>query len=393
LLGALLRSVNLGVNPGVILERRGMKRLIVIMLAAFALAGANAQQSFPDIPSGHWAGDAVSRIAQLGIVTGFPDGTFRGNESFTRYQAALVISRLLDVIDQNIQASKALTDQDIAALRSAIAEQQSQIDSVTARLDALEQTVAAGGDTQALQDQIAALQAQVENLQAQVDAGGLAGPAGPPGPEGPAGPPGPEGPAGPPGPEGPAGTPGAEGPAGAPGEAGMVEEPAPVDTTVTPAEPEPVVTPSTRGNFSVRLGALGEFEGDLGIGARFAVGLDNLLGPIGVRVGADYGRRGSFLGDASVAIDGRVTYNLLNSGAFGAYVGAGAGYELNIGGFDGDDADTTADDDAGLFAGALVGAEYSLFGGLGVYVEGGADYYFTGGAIMPTVSAGVVYRF
>jgi hypothetical protein len=369
-----------------------MKRLIVILLAAFALMGANAQQSFPDIPSGHWAGDAVQRIAQLGIVTGFPDGTFRGNESFTRYQAALVISRLLDVIDQNIQASKALTDQDIAALRSAVAELQSQLDGLGARTDALEQNKADRSELQALQDQIAALQAQVENLQAQVDAGGLQGPAGPAGPEGPAGPPGPEGPAGPPGPAGPAGTPGAEGPAGAPGEAGTVEEPAPVDT-VEPAPTAEVVPTGTRGNFSVRLGALAEFDGDLGIGARFAVGLDNLLGPIGVRVGADYGRRGSFLGDASVAIDGRVTYNLLNSGAFGAYVGAGAGYELNIGGFDGDDADTTADADAGLFAGALLGAEYSLFGGLGVYVEGGADYYFTGGSIMPTVSAGVVYRF
>jgi hypothetical protein len=154
-----------------------------------------------------------------------------------------------------------------------------------------------------------------------------------------------------------------------------------------------MVDTGARGNFSVRLGALAEFDGEIGIGARFAVGLDNLLGPIGVRVGADYGRRGALFDTASVAIDGRVTYNLLNSGAFGAYVGAGAGYELNIGGFDGSDADTTADADAGLFAGALLGAEYSLFGGLGVYVEGGADYYFTGGSIMPSVSAGVVYRF
>jgi hypothetical protein len=356
-----------------------MKRLIVILLAAFALMGANAQQSFPDIPSGHWAGDAVSRIAQLGIVTGFPDGTFRGNESFTRYQAALVISRLLDVIDRNIQASKALTDQDIAALRSAIAELQSQLDGLSARTDALEQNKADRSEVQALQDQVAALQAQVENLQAQIDAGGLQGPAGPAGPEGPAGPPGPEGPAGPPGPagpQGPAGAEGAAGPAGAPGE---VEVPAPPEGEgeMTPATPPEVVPTGTRGNFSVRLGALAEFEEDLGIGVRFAVGLDNLLGPIGVRVGADYGRRGA----------------LFNSGAFGAYVGAGAGYELNIGGFDGSDAGTDADDDAGLFAGALLGAEYSLFGGLGVYVEGGADYYFTGGSIMPTVSAGVVYRF
>jgi hypothetical protein len=382
-----------------------MKRLIVILLAALALTGANAQQSFPDIPSGHWAGDAVARIAQLGIVTGFPDGTFRGNESFTRYQAALVISRLLDVIDQNIQASKALTDQDIAALRSAIAELQSQLDGLGARTDAVEQNKADRSEVQALQEQVAALQAQVENLQAQIESGALAGPAGADGAEGPAGPPGPEGtpgPAGPAGPAGPQGPAGAEGPAGPAGaEGAMAEAPAPPAgeemMEEKPATAPPVVVPSTRGNFSVRLGALAEFDGDLGIGARFAVGLDNLLGPIGVRVGADYGRRGALFSTASVAIDGRVTYNFLSSGAFGAYVGAGAGYELNIGAFDSTDAGTAADPDGGLFAGALVGAEYSLFGGLGVYVEGGADYYFTapvvGGQILPTVSAGVVYRF
>jgi hypothetical protein len=376
-----------------------MKRLIVILLAAFALMGANAQQSFPDIPSGHWAGDAVNRIAQLGIVTGFPDGTFRGNESFTRYQAALVISRLLDVIDQNIQASKALTDQDIAALRSAVAELQSQLDGIGARTDALEQNKADRSEVVALQDQIAALQAQLENLQAQIDSGALVGPAGPAGPEGPAGPAGPEGPAGPAGPagaEGPVGPAGPAGPAGAAGEVMEPVEPVVVDDGMDDDMGEPMMVPGTRGNFSVRLGALGVIDDPFGIGIRFAVGLDNLLGPIGVRVGADYARRGEIFGDASVSIDGRVTYNFLNSGALGAYVGAGAGYELNIGGIE--TVAGTKDADGGLFAGALVGAEYSLFGGLGIFVEGGADYYFTepvdGGAqILPTVSAGVAYRF
>ncbi|HZW99235.1 MAG TPA: S-layer homology domain-containing protein, partial [Trueperaceae bacterium] len=70
-----------------------MKKLLVTLLAAVFLSGAFAQSSFPDIPANHWAGDAVDRIADLGIVIGFPDGTFRGNEAFTRYQAALVVSR------------------------------------------------------------------------------------------------------------------------------------------------------------------------------------------------------------------------------------------------------------------------------------------------------------
>ncbi|MGL4608326.1 MAG: S-layer homology domain-containing protein [Trueperaceae bacterium] len=360
-----------------------MKRLIVILLAAFALVGANAQQSFPDIPSGHWAGDAVSEIAELGIVTGFPDGTFRGNESFTRYQAALVISRLLDVIDQRIQAAGSASE-DLAAIQSAVADLQSQLDSLSARTDAVEQNKADRSEVEALAEQVAALQAQVENLQAQIDSGALAGPAGPEGPAGPPGPPGEPGPAGPAGPEGAAGE-----------EVVVTPEPVAPEGDIIEDAP-PVVDTSTRGNFSVRLGALGVIDDPFNIGIRFGVGLDNLLGPIGVRVGADYARRGDLFGDATVSIDGRVTYNFLNAGAFGAYVGVGAGYELNIGGYDGE---VTAgeDDSAGIFAGALVGAEYDLFAGLGIFVEGGADYYFAepeGGAqILPTVSAGVVYRF
>ncbi|MFA7460922.1 MAG: S-layer homology domain-containing protein, partial [Trueperaceae bacterium] len=99
-----------------------MKKLIITLLAAVLASGAFAQSSFPDIPANHWAGDAVERIADLGIVIGFPDGTYRGNEAFTRYQAALVVSRLLDVLNDNVNAALALTQADVDSLRNAVQE-------------------------------------------------------------------------------------------------------------------------------------------------------------------------------------------------------------------------------------------------------------------------------
>ncbi len=123
-----------------------MRKLLFALLAAFALTSATAQEAFPDIPAGHWAGEAVSRIADLGIVIGFPDGTFRGNESFTRYQAALVVSRLLDVIQQNFDALAALTAEDLASLRNAIQELASDVAAQGVRLDAVEGQVASLGD-------------------------------------------------------------------------------------------------------------------------------------------------------------------------------------------------------------------------------------------------------
>src|SRR5690606_3266173 len=111
-----------------------MKKLAVTLLAAVLASGAFAQSSFPDILANHWARDAVDRIADLGIVIGCPDGTFRGNEAFTRYQAALVVSRLLDVLEENMDAAMALTQADIESLRNAVQELASDVAAQGVRL-------------------------------------------------------------------------------------------------------------------------------------------------------------------------------------------------------------------------------------------------------------------
>jgi predicted nucleic acid-binding Zn-ribbon protein len=136
-----------------------MKKLLLAVLAAFALTGVHAQ-AFPDIPANHWAGEAVQRIADLGIVIGFPDGTYRGNEGFTRYQAALVISRMLDVIKRDMDAEKALNDADIAALRNAMQELASDVAAQDVRLNAVEGAVAS------ISDDTASNTARIEALEA-----------------------------------------------------------------------------------------------------------------------------------------------------------------------------------------------------------------------------------
>ena len=74
------------------------KYLTIAATLALGLGAASAQTvvnptqvtSFTDVPASHWAEDAVALIAQKGLIQGFPDGTFRGNETLTRYQAAPV---------------------------------------------------------------------------------------------------------------------------------------------------------------------------------------------------------------------------------------------------------------------------------------------------------------
>ena len=50
--------------------------------------------SFRDVTSTHWAFDSVERAAELGLVTGYSDGTFRSDTPVTRAQFVLMLWRM-----------------------------------------------------------------------------------------------------------------------------------------------------------------------------------------------------------------------------------------------------------------------------------------------------------
>ncbi|WP_019584931.1 S-layer homology domain-containing protein [Deinococcus apachensis] len=148
--------------------------------------------TFSDVPAGHWAKDAVDLITQRGLIQGFPDGTFRGNQNLTRYEAALIFYRLLQAgtlssgsLSQSDLATITRGMQEVSTELAAIstrvtdlerlsAEQQARITALETRIAALGTgtgTATAGTDTAALTARIDALEAAVRNIPA--------GPAGP----------------------------------------------------------------------------------------------------------------------------------------------------------------------------------------------------------------------
>jgi hypothetical protein len=135
-----------------------MNKVFRMIIAALVISAGTAFAAFPDIPAGHWAGDAVEEIADLGIVIGFPDGTFRGNEAFTRYQAALVVSRMLAVVDANMDA-------ELGALRSVLQGMAADMAAMGARVGAAESAIAAISDeVRVSQSNIAALEAAMGTM-------------------------------------------------------------------------------------------------------------------------------------------------------------------------------------------------------------------------------------
>ncbi len=81
-------------DPDTIVTREQMS----LMLYRIAGKPASPACGFADRLTGvsDWARDAVDYIADAGIMIGFEDNTFRGTESTTRAQAAVVLSRLFD---------------------------------------------------------------------------------------------------------------------------------------------------------------------------------------------------------------------------------------------------------------------------------------------------------
>ena len=57
---------------------------------------STSKTSFSDV-AGHWAGSAIGKAIQLGIVNGYPDGTFKPDEPMTRLQFAVLLVRALKV--------------------------------------------------------------------------------------------------------------------------------------------------------------------------------------------------------------------------------------------------------------------------------------------------------
>jgi hypothetical protein len=63
-----------------------------LMYAAFPDAPAQRPPvSFPDVPSSHWATQAIQWGYTRGFFSGFPDGTFQPNRPISRLQAVLVL--------------------------------------------------------------------------------------------------------------------------------------------------------------------------------------------------------------------------------------------------------------------------------------------------------------
>jgi S-layer homology domain len=134
-----------------------MNKAAVAVAAALmgALASPAFAQPFSDVPSNHWAYDAIAELAAKGLVEGYPDGTFQGDRAMTRYEMAMVVARLLARVESiQIPApppAPQVTAEDVATIQRLINEFRAELDALGVRVTAIE-------------EELNAIKAQLDNV-------------------------------------------------------------------------------------------------------------------------------------------------------------------------------------------------------------------------------------
>ena len=118
-----------------------MKKILalvaVVALVAFAAPAFANVNPFMDVPMNHWAYDAIGQLAARGVLSGYPDGTYKGNQPMTRYEAASAIARALAVVDMT-KASK----QDVEMLKRLVVEFKDELDALGVKVDQIDSRLA-----------------------------------------------------------------------------------------------------------------------------------------------------------------------------------------------------------------------------------------------------------
>lgn len=92
------RGITLGCNPPTLTRYCPGRPVTRAEMAAFVVRAlgsepVTATAPFPDVPSSAWYAPYVARLAELGIVSGYPDGTFRPGALVSRAEMAVLLSR------------------------------------------------------------------------------------------------------------------------------------------------------------------------------------------------------------------------------------------------------------------------------------------------------------
>ncbi len=96
-----------------------------------------------DVSPADWAFEALrSLVDRYGCIVGYPDQTFRGNKSLSRYEFAAGLNSCLNQIERLIASSEAVLREDIDTINRLLQEYEAELATLGGRVDNLESRIA-----------------------------------------------------------------------------------------------------------------------------------------------------------------------------------------------------------------------------------------------------------
>jgi len=131
-----------------------MKKLALVLVLVLAFSFTALANPFVDVPLNHWAYDSVQSLAAKGVIVGYPDGTFGGSRTMTRYEFAEAVAKALAYVEGMDFAAA----EDVAILEKLAIEFADELASLGVTVADLEATLGANSEA------IAALETTVAKL-------------------------------------------------------------------------------------------------------------------------------------------------------------------------------------------------------------------------------------
>ena len=92
------------------MNKKFLTAALAAALSCTTVSAFAAANPFADVPRDHWAYDAVAELADEGIIEGYGDGTYRGENEITRYEMAQMVAKAMAKEDQANAQQKAMID-------------------------------------------------------------------------------------------------------------------------------------------------------------------------------------------------------------------------------------------------------------------------------------------
>lgn len=137
-----------------------MKNSILAATAALLIAAAPvsyaAGQAFTDVPADHWAYESLNRLAENGVLKGYPDGSFKGDKPVTRYALSVIVAKMLSNIET--VGKEQITDKDLLEVEKLTMEFADELSSMGVKIKTLDE------DLKDVKEDVANLKTDVKDI-------------------------------------------------------------------------------------------------------------------------------------------------------------------------------------------------------------------------------------